>query len=246
LDNHLAAGRSVNGRFHFDPVNPQLLAKNMGIFAFSIPEDEKTLLIAKAHWSSYLAIWLKIIVGGTLLALVLNLLLGAWWESHWGRVGLIVVVAAALAYILIDFWNRFLTTYIITQCRLVDITQEKFFRRVITEIDLDEVEEVIVKQTWWDRLFGKGHVLIKLKSDKGALAYYDIHAPERVREILEGVQKETTEIMGKEGKECDVILKDDREHKVPLSYSYYGEKAKQKKNGSGLIIVKKNAKKPKK
>jgi len=218
----------------------------MSIFAFPIPEDEKTLFIAKAHWSSYFATWLKIIIGGAAAALVLTLVLPAWWESHWGRIGLIVALAAALVYAIINFWNRFLTTYLITQCRLIDITQEKFFRRVITEIDSDEVEEVIVKQSWWDRLFGKGNAIIKLKNDKGVLVYYDIHKPETVREILEGRQKETAEIMERESKECDVILKDDQEHKIPLSYAYYGEKAQQKKNGSGLIIVKKNAKKNKK
>jgi hypothetical protein len=224
----------------------------MSIFAFSIPEDEKTLFIAKPHWSSSSAAWLKVLIGVAILAVILSFLFSDWWESHWGRIFLIVVLAAALIYILIDSWNRFLTTYIITQCRLIDITQEKFFRRTITEIDLDETEEVIIKQGWWDRLFKKGNAIIKLKNNKGVLVYYDVSNPDVVREIVEGVQKETTGIIAKEGKECDVILKDDREHKVPLSYSYYGEKAKRNKNGSapnqtgqsnGLIIVKKNAKK---
>jgi hypothetical protein len=215
----------------------------MSIFAFSIPEDEKTLLIVKAHWSSYLATWLKIVFGIAILALILTFALPGWWDNRWGRIGIIIGAAAALIFVVIDFWNRFLTTYIITQCRLVDITQEKFFRRVITEIDLDEVEEVIIKQTsWWNQLFSTGHAIVKLKDEKGVLVYYDVFKPERVREILEGMQQETSEIIEKKGKECDVILKDDREHKVSLSYSYYGEKAKHKKNG-GLIIVKKNAKK---
>jgi len=229
----------------------------MSIFAFSIPQDEKTLFIAKAHWSSYLAAWLKVIAGVAILGVGLNFLFSGWWQGHLGRIVLIIFLAAALAYALIDFWNRFLTTYIITQCRLIDITQERFFRRTITEIDLDEAEETIIKQTWWDRLFKKGNVIIKLKNNKGVLVYYDVPNPDAVREILEGVRKETAGIMEKEGKECDVILKDDREHKVPLSYSYYGEKGEArptrsnesgsaKKNGSGLIIVKKNAPKNKK
>jgi len=218
----------------------------MSIFAFPIPEDEETLLIAKAHWSSYLTNWLKVIVGVAVLALILSFLFSGWWETRWGRIFLIVILALAFIYILIDFWNRFLTANIITQCRLIDITQEKFSRRVITEIDLDEVEEIIIKQSWWDKLFGKGHAVIKLKNNKGVLVYYDVHNPEKVKEILEGVQKETSQIMEKEGKECDVILKDDQEHKIPLSYAYFGEKAKQKKNSGGLLIVKKNAKKHKK
>lgn len=212
----------------------------MSIFTFSIPEEENTLFIGKAHWSSYLSTLLKILATGLILFLILTFSWPAWWSGHLGKIGLIVFILLVFGYAVFDFWNRFLTTYIITQCRLIDITQEIFFRRVITEIDIKEVAETIVKQrSWWDRFFRKGDVIIKLKDDKGVLVFYDIVEPDRVQNILEEINKETAEIIEKQGEECDVILKDDKEHKVPLSYSYYGEKAKNKKSKSGLIMVKK-------
>ena len=212
----------------------------MGISTFSIPEEEKTLFIAKAHWSSYLVVWLKILVIGLVLGLVLSLTLPLWWKEHWGRIGIIVFVVGAFGYAIFDFWNRFLTSYIITQCRLIDITQEKFFRRVITEIDINEVEEVIVKQRfWWNKILNKGDAIIKLNEKKGVLVFYDVWSPARVQKILEDIKKETSEIIEKRGAECDVILKDDQEHKIPLSYSYYGERAEMKKSGSGIVVVKK-------
>lgn len=201
------------------------------------------MFIAKAHWSSYLVLWLKILVAGIVLGLVLNFTLPLWWESRWGWIGIVIFVVGALGYIIFDFWNRFLTSYIITQCRLIDITQEKFFRRIITEIDINEIEEVIAKQrSWCDKIFKKGDVIIKLNEKKGVLVFYDVGNPARAQEILEDIKKETAEIIEKKGEECDVVLKDDREHKIPLSYSYYGEKAKMKKGSSGLVVVKKKKK----
>jgi len=212
----------------------------MGIFTFSIPEGEKTLFITKAHWSSYLILWLKILAVGIFLGLVLNFTLPLWREGRWGWIGIAIFAVGALGYVIFDFWNRFLTSYIITQCRLIDITQEKFFRRTITEIDINEIEETIVKQrSWCDKIFKKGDVIIKLNEKKGVLVFYDVGNPARVQEILKNIKEETAEIIEKKGEECDVILKDDREHKIPLSYSYYGEKAKMKKGSGGLVVVEK-------
>lgn len=212
----------------------------MSIFSFSIPQEENTLFIGKAHWSSYFSILIKTLAIGLIMFLILTFIWPSWWTSRVGKIGVVVLILSVFVYAIFDFWNRFLTTYIITRCRLIDITQEMFVRRVITEIDINEVEETIVKQrSWWDRLYHKGDVIIKLKENKGVLVFYDIANPTKVKDILEEINKETSEIIEKGGEECDVVLKDDKEHKIPLSYAYYGEKAKTKKTKSGLIIVKK-------
>jgi|GEM_PF-1529204 len=217
----------------------------MGIFNFSIPQEEKTLLVAKVYWMSYLTAWVKILITGLILGFVLTFCWPFWWENRWGRTGIIIFSSAAIIYVLIDFWKKILTTYIITRGRLIDITQEKIFRRVITEVGVDEVDKVVVKQRfWWDRVLGRGNVIIKLKSQKGVLVFYDVKNPETIKTILEDVEKETLEILDKKGEECGVILKDDKTHKIPLNYSYYGKKAnlnqaRPKKGKNGLMVVKK-------
>jgi len=215
----------------------------MGIFTFSIPQEEKKLLIAKIHWSNYLIICLKLLIAGLLLAVILTFSQPFWWEGHWGRIGVMFFIAGAVIYAIFDFWKRFLTTYIITQCRLIDITQEKIFRRIITEVVVEEAEEIIIKNdSWLDKIFKKGDLIIKLKDKKGVLVFYSIKNPEIAKKILEGIKEETTKIVDKKGEECSVILKDNKTHNVPLSYSYYGEKAEIKKDKDGLIIAKKKKK----
>jgi len=225
----------------------------MGIFNFSIPQEEKTLLVAKTHWTSYLSTWAKVLAAVLIPSLLLRFIRPFWWENRWSKIGIVIFVAAAVVYALLDLWKKILTTYIITQCRLIDITQEKIFRRVITEIDADEVEKVIVKQRfWWDKAIGRGNVIVKLKSQKGVLVFYDVKSPETIKTILDGMEKEAAEIIDQKGKECDVVLEDDKVHKIPLSYSYYGNRAtdqtqpkkshgKSKKGKDGLVVVKKGA-----
>ena len=220
----------------------------MGIFNFPIPQDEKTLFLAKIHWASYVYTWLKILLSGLVLGLALTFILPFWWENRWGRIGFIIFISGAVGYILYDSWKKFLTSYIITQCRLIDVTQEKFFRRVITEINTEEVDEAIVKQdSWWDKLFKKGNVIIKLNGQEGVLVFYDIKNPETVQNILEGIKKETREIVSKKGKECNIIMRDSKARHVPLSYSYYGDKKRRmkKKNGSLIVVEKKKEEKEK-
>lgn len=215
----------------------------MSIFTFSLPQEETALFIGKAHWSSYLSTLLKILATGLIVFLILTFSWPFWWSGHWGKIAIVVFVLGVFGYAIYDCWNRFLTTYIITQCRVIDITQEMFFRRVITEIDVKEAGETIVKQrSWWDRFYNKGDLIIKLSNGKGVLVFYDIVDPVRVQGILDELNKEASDIIEKRGEECDVILKDDKEHQVPLSYAYYGDKAKEKKVRGGLIVVKKKKK----
>ncbi|MFH1183398.1 MAG: hypothetical protein V1690_04005 [Candidatus Moraniibacteriota bacterium] len=216
----------------------------MGVFNFNIPEDEQLLVVAKAHWSSYLFSWLKVITAGVILGAILTFSWPFWWENKWGRIGLVIFIIAGAFYCLLDFWKRFLTTYLVTPCRIIDITQEKILRRVITEINLEEIDEVVLRKiSGLNKFFHKGNVLIKLQNKKGILVLYDLKNPEKVKDEIISLLEETESIVSQKGEECNVILKDNCTHSVPLSYSYYGDrKERAEKNGSGLVVVKKKKK----
>ena len=229
----------------------------MGVFNFNLPEEERPLIVAKAHWVSYSFSWLKVILTGGILGMLITFSWPFWWENKWGRVGIVVFLVAAVLYCLLDFWKRFLTTYVVTPCRIIDITQEKILKRVITEISLEEIGDIIIKPgNWINKWLKKGNILIKLKDEKGVMVFYDILNPDKVKDILTGLQEETSSIINKKGEECDVIMKDDRKHAVPLTYSYYGDRQERgKKNGNGLhrtvrgnglVVVKKSKEKKEK
>ena len=216
----------------------------MEILSFSLPEKEKPLLVVKSHWSSYLAVFIKAAVAILLIILFVFVVWPLWWEEKWGRLGLVFLILVGSLYVLLDYWKRFLTAYIITRCRLIDITQEKINHREITEIGLEEVDDIVVKKSGlWDKIMKKGRIVIKVKGGKGVLVFYDVKKPERVEEVFKQIQEDIANIVDKEGKECSVILEDDKTHRVPLSFSYYGDKKErmEKKSKELLVVKKKNA-----
>lgn len=107
-----------------------------------------------------------------------------------------------------------------------------------------------------NKFFHKGNILIKLKNKKGILVLYDLKNPEKVKDEITSLLEETESIVSQKGEECNVILKDDRTHSVPLSFSYYGDrKERAEKNGNalhrtvrgnGLVVVKKRKEKKEK
>lgn len=228
----------------------------MGVFNFNIAEGERLLAVVKSHWTGYLFSWVKLIAAGLILGATITVSWPFWWENKWGRIGLVVFIIFGVSYCLLDFWKRFLTTYIVTPCRIVDITQEKLLRRVITEITLEEIERVVLKKAkGLNKLFNKGNVIIKLKGQKGILVLYNVGDPENLKEKINSALQDAQNIINKEGEECNVVLKDNATYSVPLTYSYYGdrkERAKKTGNaphraarGNGLVVVKKDKRKEK-
>lgn len=209
------------------------------MFNFPLPQDEEPLLIIKAHWSSYLSGFLKVVFAVTVPAVAVTLIRDFWWREKWGQAAVVILVFGALIYLLISFWKKFLTTYIITRCRLIDITQSGVLKREITEITLDEIEEArAIMRGLASKIFCTGRAAVKLKNGRGVVIFYDIKNPETVKEILEEVEKRVANIVGKRGRECNVVLKDNTVKKVPLSYSYYGERAERLGRKNGDLVIK--------
>ncbi len=197
----------------------------MSISNFSLPEEEKPLLVTKMHWATYLKAPRRVFVFVVFFGLMLSFIIPLWWESKVGSVGLIISLVIVIVYLLVEWWKIFLTTYIITPCRLIDITQEKLLKRVITEIAVEEVDEIKIKtQSSFEKLVKKGSLIFKLFEEKGILVFYNIPNPENAQKILEELKNEKLEIVGKEKQECSVVVQNNKSEKVPLTYSYFGEK----------------------
>jgi len=226
----------------------------MGIFNFSFLDGEKPLLVLRTHWTSYF----NVCVGSVLLLVafvgLLTKIWPTWWENKWGVLGLVFVMVVDFLSLAVNLWKKFLTTYIVTNSRVIDITQEKILQRAITEISLSEIEEAKVKpQSWWEKINGRGNIILKLQDRKGTIIFYNIKDPEKTLETLKETKEAINKILRQEGEECNVLEQGEEEQKVPLTYSYFGEKGKtvenddnddsegeeMKENGE-LKIVKKN------
>jgi len=174
------------------------------------------------------------IIGIGAVGFLINLSNPFWWNTREGKIALLIIGIIALVHIILNFWKKFLTAYIITPCRIIDVTQEKILSRIVTEINLEDIGEIRVKRG----LLGR-RIHFKLKNNKGEIVFYNISHPVKIRDLILEAGSELSSRAQKEGEDCDVVLKDNRAYKVPLSYSYYGSKDEHFEKGKKKSILQK-------
>lgn len=212
----------------------------MGTFDLAFPLSEEPIKIIKFHWIAYIKVVAKIFITATVLFILLFPTVPFWWQTYYGRIGIFIFFSVSVVFLVKDFWKKFATAYIITGEKLVDVTQEKVLKRVVTEIEIENIEKIKIKKNFLRRkLFNVGDIIFGLKNEVGILVFYNIRSPLEVKKIINGLIEEKKEIVNQRGEECRVEGEPSAEEKVPLTVSYFGEKLKQK-NKENLKIVKKN------
>ncbi len=206
----------------------------------SFPLEEEPIKIIKMHWIAYLKVLFKIAVTGLVLFVLLFPTVPFWWQTYYGRIGIFIFFSIAIIFLVKDFWKKFATVYVVTGEKLIDVTQEKILKRIVTEIGIENIEKIKIKKNFVRRrIFDVGDIIFGLKNEVGILAFYNIKSPEEIRKIINCLIDEKKEIVSQKGSECKVSGGEISEEKVPLTVSYYGEKLKQKKK-ENLKLVKKN------
>lgn len=212
----------------------------MGTFDLAFPLSEEPIKIIKFHWIAYAKVIAKIFITAAVLFALLFPTVPFWWQTYYGRIGIFIFFSVSLAFLIKDFWKKFATAYIITGEKLIDVTQEKILKRVVTEIEIENIEKIKIKKNFLRRkFFDVGDIIFGLKNEVGILVFYNIRSPLEVKKIINGLIEEKKEIVSQKGEECRVEGEASSEEKVPLTVSYFGEKLKQK-NQENLKIVKKN------
>lgn len=140
--------------------------------------EEKVVWTGRPSWRGRMAI---LIPGVLLVVVVLVVLL---WAGV--AVGTSVIVAAVVAVVVLvwTIWETIRWKYTITNHRV-------FVRHGLVSIDeqtarLERVQDITLRQTLFDRMFGVGRLLIDTAgSSGGALEFRALVDPAHVREVLD-------------------------------------------------------------
>ncbi len=171
----------------------------------------------------------KIIIAGSVIFAVLFFAVPFWWQTYYGRIGVFIFLVFATIFLVKDFWKKFSTFYIITGDKIIDVTQEKVLKRVVTEIEMENIEKIRVKKNFVRRkLFGVGDLIFGLKNGAGILVFYNVKNPLEIKKLIRSLIREKEEIVSQKGEECKVVGNESMEEKVPLTVAYYGEKLRKK------------------
>ena len=112
-------------------------------------ESEKVFLLVRRHWFTYAMFWF---FGLLVLAPIIGV--SIYWFYHpdlsllAGNIIILggsVYILCVLALLLYGFIDYYLDIYIVTDRRIVDIKQNGFFNREISELYLREVQDVKAK-----------------------------------------------------------------------------------------------------
>lgn len=109
--------------------------------------SEKVINIIRKHWFAYVIFWLL----STFMIIPLIVAIIYWFNYQatlneiWGN--LLILFGSAyclfiMGLLIYGFTDFYLDVYIITDRRIVDITQNGFFKRTISELNLRQIQDV--------------------------------------------------------------------------------------------------------
>ena len=144
---------------------------------------EKVFLLIRRHWIYFVVLALILLV----LLIPLVVLLVFWFtdpEQFSGPIGNLLIIFAGIygltlwAIALYGFVNYYLDVYIVTNERIVDIRQNGFFKRDISELHLRQVQDVDAKvEGILQTLLHFGSVFIQTAGERENFIFEDVANP---------------------------------------------------------------------
>lgn len=171
---------------------------------FPAQEDtEKIFLLIRRHWFTYSIFWILTFLMILPIIVVVIIWVGGLLEIT-PLVGNFIILGGSiyslgiLALLLYGFVDYYLDIYVVTDRRIVDIRQNGFFRREISELYLREVQDVNAKVLgFFPTVLHFGEVIIQTAGEIDNFIFHGVPHPYQISKIIvdlhESVVKEAVE-----------------------------------------------------
>lgn len=152
--------------------------------------EEKVFLLIRKHWFNYLTFGMLALLAivPVLIAIYLSNFYPAVFEGQMGDIiifGLSTFVLFILGLLLYGFVNYYLDVYIITDRRIVDILQDGFFKRSISELHLLQVQDVNAKvEGFFETIMHFGDVYIQTAGERENFIFKSIPHPYTIAKTI--------------------------------------------------------------
>ncbi|MEM8903649.1 MAG: PH domain-containing protein [Actinomycetota bacterium] len=146
----------------------------MGFPESNLNEGEELALDLKPHW------WVFALPGASLVGLIaLLLVVTATTDVAALQVVVVLVIVGVLGWIAVRYAQWVTTAFVVTNRRLI------YRSGVVTksgiEIPLDRVNNVIFRQTVFERLLGAGDLMIESAGESGQQHFHNVRKPNAVQ-----------------------------------------------------------------
>lgn len=150
--------------------------------------DEKTVIFLRGHWIEVVQIFLYglFLAGIPLLIVFLLRATGALFENaFWGAmidVFLSIYLFVILIIMMTQFTDYYLDTWIVTTERIINIEQEGLFSRVVSELELNQVQDVTAETRGiLQTMFTYGDVFVQTAGTRERFNFKGVDNPEIVK-----------------------------------------------------------------
>jgi len=172
-------------------------------------EGEEVLLILRRHWVVYFpAFLMALIVLIICIVIYLNLdtigvTSNSYFMSTLTKVGISIFFLFTVLFVYISWLVNYLNFHLVTDQHLVDIDQLMLFSRKISELTLEDIQDVSATQHgFFQSIFHYGDVVVQTAGEKPNFTLEKIGNPyemsRQVMEIKDKYGEDTVRIVGNE------------------------------------------------
>ena len=112
-------------------------------------------------------------------------------QGTWGMIGFVTFLIIGAAGCISNYVRHKGTVLILTNYRIVDIAKDGIFGRTVSEAELTDVEDIVVRQRGiWRMMFNYGTVEIRLKESKVRIDVEYVHRPIGVQRLINELKKQ--------------------------------------------------------
>lgn len=150
---------------------------------FKLDPGEEIISVYQQHKIRYFWYYV-LLVFFILTAFLVAIFFGDDW-GWWAWIIVIALLVASLIALFISSWKWNNTVFVLTNYRLIDISQQSLFNRQIAILDLNKMEEIFVESNWLMKaLFNCGSLRIFLSNGNMSLRFDYLVEPERTQAAI--------------------------------------------------------------
>jgi hypothetical protein len=152
--------------------------------------DENVILLLRKHWLTHLLPLVSLIIVFIVPILTWFLVINQlpFFEDLSTQVvvlGAVVWFLLGIFFIAYHWLDWYLDIYVVTDQRVIDITQNGLFHRIVGETSLDNIQDVIYEiKGFKQTLFNYGNVMIHTAGPSGDIVFEEVEHPQRVQRVL--------------------------------------------------------------
>jgi len=150
---------------------------------FKLDPGEEIMSVYQQHRVRYFWYYFALAVF-MLAAFLIAIFFGDQW-GWWAWTAVIILIFASLFVLFLSSWKWNNTVLVLTNYRLIDISQQSLMQRQIAILDLDKMEEIFVESNWLMKaLFNCGSLRIFLPNGTMSLRFDYLAEPEKTQAAI--------------------------------------------------------------